>query len=214
MSLLLLIVLTQDRAGEETLKRIEEAIVNAKSFSCRFRFSGEIVGEAEDLILRGGVVLMKGEDRYAILGESGYCVLNAEGGSVKKPGGQTSSIQRPDKVRTLAAANFVRAGGVLGLLAAQEKKDPDGSTRTVLQTPKVSEVVQEPSTGTTSAVSFKLAIPGEVKPAVITLWYDLRTLLPLKRIVERVEGEEVVRFTEVYKESKIDADCWFRKLLH
>jgi hypothetical protein len=206
MSLLLLILLTQDRAGEETLKKLEETIVNAKTFSCRFRWSGEVVGEDDGLLLKGGTVLMKGDDKYFIQGESGYCVFNAEGGSIKKPGGQKSSMHRPDRVRSVAAATFVRTGGSLGLIAAQETKNQDGKAMTVLGMPEISGAVREPNNGNIGAVSFKLAIPGKAKPAAITLWYDVRTQLLLKRTVELVEGEEVLRFTEVYKDATIDAD--------
>jgi hypothetical protein len=115
-------------------------------------------------------------------------------------------LERPDNLRKLVAANFIRAGGCLGLLAIKKGKNQQGEETNRIEPLKINGLVREPDSGPNGALTYELPLFEKTPRASITLWFDLKTNLPVKRSLVYLHKDEQVRLTEVYKKWTLNTD--------
>jgi outer membrane lipoprotein-sorting protein len=197
------VLLLQDKTATETLKKIEETIEKAKSFSCSFRAGGTL----EHAIGLGGAVVMKAPDKCALRGDDSFqFVSNGEQAVFKSPSPDKGSVECPKEMNSVISANFVRAGAALTLLALKPS-DAKGTKREAhMLIFKIRDIINEPRGPDNGALGFGLELFANAPAASVTLWYDLKTFLPVKRRVEFANGDEEFVLTEVYKNSTLDHD--------
>jgi hypothetical protein len=203
-------LLMQDKTAEEVLKKIEDTLAQAKTFSCIYSWTGDVPLDHSQLFLRhSGGVYVKDQDKYALwveVGSAEWCCMNPHSALFSRPSDGTKEFVRPTNMRAVVAANFVRGGGCLGLLPIKKGKNKQGEEVNLMEIIKITDLVREPDSGASGALTFNLTIVDKAAPATITLWYDLKSYLPLRRKLEYIHNDDLSRLTEVYREWTFNDD--------
>ena len=194
------VLLLQDKTAVETLRDIERTLAESTTFECTFNCDGENQLKNRDLVLNSGVVLMKNQNLYSFMSKDHdfYCVFNREGSVSHKANDLRKSVLRPPELRKAVASNFIRLGGCLSQLGIEEGLTDKGEFLPKVRTIQIMDLAREPNSGDLGALSYSLPISGKEEPAIVTLWFNLKSLLPVKRRIELIGKEERLRVTEEY----------------
>ena len=214
-ALLAAILLAQEKSGEETLKKLEELILNAKTVTVKYHYDVEARRSDTAVRCQGpGLVLLKHEDKSLHYTKRPFLEFDTESLSIsdgtdhgwklddawdKRPTPVAKGTGRKDRL------SLVR-GGAMGLVAPVYLDDLEAKSKAIGITASTENEML--------LISYKIQLEhGKVSD--IKLWCDPKTLLPKKRIysffsevsdeksrVTKTEGTA----TETYEQFVLDAE--------
>jgi outer membrane lipoprotein-sorting protein len=215
--LLVCALLLQDKTAEETYKRIEDMILNAKTVSVKFRFVIDQKRTDTALRIEGpGTILLKGEDKLRITfkypeggDDKEYdAVAEGEKGLVRFEG-KIGDWRIEKGTHRRFRAMLVR-GGILGPNQPWPIPWCLVASSVGFENWKVSEVKQGPDEGKAKTLTYHLRLEKQETPIELKLWYDAESLKPLKRMYRFKAGQPFTEsegtFTETYEELILNAD--------
>jgi outer membrane lipoprotein-sorting protein len=217
--LLAAMLLMQDKTAEEALKKIEENILKAKTLSVSF----SLPPEKKDGPLQSGTIWIKGESKWRLeldmvdgdkethrllqIVDGSRFQNFADGTSRDKPKPVPAGFSNRDQTAALVRIGWGATFGLLFLLgdSADHPKEVHFERQLI-----VSDLTSEQAQGEVSIVSYTVSLVLEKNaPAKWTtrmrLYYDLKSLTPLKREFTMNSGDEKLS-TEIYKGWSIDKD--------
>jgi outer membrane lipoprotein-sorting protein len=86
----------------------------------------------------------------------------------------------------------------LGFLAIEPRKASGDTKEPIVEEFRISDVTAEPGGADEGALSYVLNLSSCKLTAKVTLWYDAKSFLPKKRMINLSSQEEEVRLTETY----------------
>lgn len=200
-------------AGENSavaqFKKMEQQVLKCKTLQTEV----DIVAGAETetfLAMKGRMLVAPGnkvrmELEGEIRKEKDKMVMVSDGtkmsmSNTKRP----AKDQETSKTMTEAAlASYSRGGIVISLLMARSQ-GPD-------EKPKAFDIDKDMAIlelklgkkealggGEAQAIEYKVSLEGNKEPLLVTVWIDLKTNLPIKRVATVTEGKMTITITEKY----------------
>src|SRR5579862_4067276 len=205
--LLAAVLLLQDKTPEETFKKIEEAATLKAEISCRFDASGTV--RLKKLAFRNpsrGVVVWGSQDRFSIRAAEGsedfetnyYLISTGKRAVVRRPTSLAIPFLCPKEGARVLKANWIRAGVFLGFLAIEPGRASGDAKEPIVEAFRISDVTAEPGGAEEGALTYTLVLGSCELTAKVTLWYDAKSFLPKKRMIDLSGQEREVRLTESY----------------
>ncbi len=211
----LLIVATAARgqdAGAESLQReFEKKLTAAKSFQVTFRIetarSANLRIDGQLTIAAGNKVRVTFDGRDGDKPMAGVFVSNGTEAATKAVADGKSEVQknaaRPGAVELLVG--YCRRAGIF-IAVDSVTGAPPAFTADMVRAVRFKLLDRERLGGRdTQGIQFHLEIPGEPGPLLVKTWFDLKTGLPLKRVVEVSRNRRVeLVVTETYADWALD----------
>jgi len=200
--LLAVVFLFQDKSAEETLMKLDQSLESAKSLSLDFRTETRIqFDDHEEKTSLSGKILVKDGNRARMelkrmrSGEEMSTVHVSNGSRVADSRAEETVVAPKHYVRNFVIAALSRTGiteAYLTTFSASRPEDYDVRMKFVL-----SKVRTESDEGDLKSLSYTMAF-GEHE-SFVHLWYDPKSLLPVKRTLIAKVSKATLTTTEVYE---------------
>jgi outer membrane lipoprotein-sorting protein len=204
-------LLLQDKTAEDAFKKIDEAVVKAKTVRLEFKTEMTQVTGGADLVLTSeGTLLFKGDDKVCYstrmkdprgeeemtLASDGLQLRVRTGKKLRSPRESTKEFASDFK------AQFVRGGAYLAYGSSLRPKSKTEESRKQFEPQNLRQGEDDQEAKT---LLYQLKLSNQ--EIDVTLRYDPKTFLPLGRSgAVRKNGVEAGTLRETYKEFALDAD--------
>jgi outer membrane lipoprotein-sorting protein len=205
----------QADSAEAQFKKMEQAVLKAKTLQSEITLAagadkdafmdmkGRIAiaqGDRMRLELEGEV--RKEKDKMTMVSDGSQMVMD----SSKRPG---KSQKAQKNLTEMAMASIARSGITVALFfvseRSDEKKDEDFSIDKMLAVSDFKLGKKEAIDGKDAqAIEYKLKARSNKELMDVTVWVDVKSGLPVKRVVTASEGEMKFTITETYAKMKLD----------
>jgi outer membrane lipoprotein-sorting protein len=195
----------QDNEAEKLLRQVEKKLAGAKSL----KVVGELDASDEPFKMKATVLVAGNKLRLDMKGAKGDREFSMEavsdGKMVKStstPPGKTQERPAPKNLGP-AISQIVGRAGVIGLIfPLREKAEEPPKEINVDEMLPVSDFkmgkAEKVNGRDARVITYKVSPRDEKNPAMVTLWLDAKTLLPLKHVLEISERGKDVRLTATY----------------
>jgi outer membrane lipoprotein-sorting protein len=204
MTLLLAVDPGPDSA-EAVFKRMEQPILKCKMLEADVEIS---VGPGKDTTLKGRLLVARGnkmrlELNGSLQGKPGKMTLVSDGTRMRMIAdtGPGKDQDTPKQLSEITLASLTRTGVFVPLFFIVEVVEP-GKKFDLDKECAVSDLElgkkERVSGKERQALDYKLTTKAGKEPLAVTVWIDLETNLPVKRVVTLEQGKETVTVTETY----------------
>jgi outer membrane lipoprotein-sorting protein len=199
---------------EAVFKRMEQPILKCKTFQADVEIG---VGPGKDNLLKGRLLVAQGNKMRleldgSIMGKPGKMAMVSDGSKMRMTGdtGPGKDQDTPKQLSEIALASLTRTGVFVPMFLIVEVAEP-GKKPEPFDLDKqfaVSDVKlgkKEMASGKeTQALDYRLTTKTGKEPLAATVWIDVKTNLPVKRVVTVKEGKETITVTETYAKASLD----------
>jgi outer membrane lipoprotein-sorting protein len=200
-------------SAEAVFKRMEQPVLKCKTFKADVEIAH---GSGKDT-LKGRVLVAPGnkmrlELEGSINGEPGKMALVSDGTTMRttQGTGPGSDQDAPKQLSEIALASLTRTGVFVPMFlivettGAGKKPEPfDLDKQFAISDLKLGK--KEMVSGKEAqAIDYKLTTKAGKEPLAVTVWIDVKTNLPVKRVVTLQKGKETVTVTETYTKPALD----------
>src|ERR1043166_7167775 len=230
MSLLLAAaLLLQDKAAEETFKRIEEGLQNAKTLRIAWNLDLATTNEKSGSVTKdklSGILMLREREKLVFTVKSDpidperVVFLRWEEGRVSENFHRELVLGvDPVSLKTMIVRNFVLTGshGALGSVGGTLKIEktardsynyplPAKSDENSLLSIAVEKVQGGAESDGWKTIDYRVALHGVKDPCQLKLWYDPKSLKPKKRLMKWKDGDQTTTLLETYTECDLNLD--------
>jgi outer membrane lipoprotein-sorting protein len=202
--LLLLLVLPAqaDNKGEELFRQMEDTLKNAKTFQCAF----EVTIDEGRVNSKGILALAEGNKfRLEMAGKKGdrefKNVAICDGTTLAVSEGKDGKWEKKKEGPKALRDHFLRMFGKAGLTAAVEVPPEEQFQLTNFKPGKKVQLAGQE----VQLLEYKISFKGDKAFALVTVWLDTKSHLPLKRaLLSYEEGKKKATITETYTRPRVD----------
>jgi outer membrane lipoprotein-sorting protein len=201
-------------SAEAVFKRMEQTILKCKTFKTDLEIT---LGPGKDNLMKGRLLIGQGnkvrlELEGSVKGKAGKITMVSDGTKMRTIGdtGSGKDQDAPKQLREIFLASVTRTGLIVPMFLVLEVVQP-GQQPPPFDLDKdyaVSDIrlgKKETVSGKEAqAIDFKVTVKTMKQPLPVTVWIDVKTNLPLKRVVTVQEGKEMITITEQYANAAID----------
>jgi outer membrane lipoprotein-sorting protein len=199
---------------DAVFKRMEQPILKCKTFKADVEVA---VGPGNDSKLKGRLLVAQGNKMRleldgSIKGKPGKMAMVSDGTKMRMSGdtGPGNEQETPKQLSEIALASVTRTGVFVPMFLLVEAAEP-GKKPEPFDLDKqfsVSDIKlgkkESVSSKEAQALDYKLTTKAAKEPLAVTVWIDVKTNQPVKRVITVKEGTETFTVTETYAQATVD----------
>src|SRR5262245_18907747 len=216
LSVLALLLATEPGpdSPDAVFKRMEQPILKCKTFKADVEVA---VGPGNDNKLKGRLLVAQGNKMRleldgSIKGKPGKMAMVSDGTKMRMSGdtGPGKDQETPKQLSEIALASVTRSGVFVPIFLLVEVAEPgkkpepfDFDKQFSFSDIKLGKK-ESVSGKEAQALDYKLTTKAAKEPLAVTVWIDVETNQPVKRVITLKEGAETFTITETYAHAVLD----------